>query len=485
MGIPCYFSKLIKKYPKILNKYDKMTVYHFYLDCNSIIYDVVNSIEEKTDDNIINNVIYKLEEYINTIQSRKSVYIAFDGVAPNAKLHQQRERRYKSYITNKTFTATKWNTCQITPGTEFMKKLMYEIESHFSTWKNVTVSTSNVPGEGEHKIFDKIRAESNKNTSMVYGIDADLIMLCLSNKQYCEKLILFRETPFFIKTINKHIEPNELYYIDINELSKAIDSTLNKKDSALDYILLMFFLGNDFLPHFPALDIRGSGMDVLIEGYNFCNENNSLFSLVQNNKINWVHLNILLTHLSQDERSEIMHHQDKKQSYRRYTNNSKDTELQNKYLNIPTNLRNMEFCIDSKSEGWENRYYYLLLGIEKDSSNFFIKKLCNNFYKTLEWTFKYYTSGCVDWTWTFDYPYPPLLVDLIKYETNGDFEFKKNTHSIEPSEQLYYVLPPDCLHLLNKKQQKLKKKEFEKMTIQYEWCFCKYIWEGHINFILN
>ena len=41
MGIPCYFSKLIKNYPNILNKYDKITIYHFYLDCNSIIYDVV------------------------------------------------------------------------------------------------------------------------------------------------------------------------------------------------------------------------------------------------------------------------------------------------------------------------------------------------------------------------------------------------------------------------------------------------------------
>ena len=483
MGIPCYFSKLIKKYPKILNKYDKMTVYHFYLDCNSIIYDVVNSIEEKTDENIINNVIYKLEEYINTIQPKKSVLIAFDGVAPNAKLHQQRERRFKSYITNKTFSASKWNTCQITPGTDFMKKLMNEIENHFKSNPKVTVSSSNVPGEGEHKIFDKIRKDSNKDVSMVYGIDADLIMLCLSNKRYCEKLILFRETPFFIKNINKNIEPNELYYIDIGELSKAIDYTLNKKNSELEYILLMFFLGNDFLPHFPALDIRGAGMDILIEAYNFCNDNNELFSLIQNNNINWKHLYILLNHLSLEERTHIIDHQEKKQRTRNFTKTSEETQLQNKYLNVPMQLRNTEYSIDSKNEGWEDRYYYLLLNIEKDCSNFFIKKLCYSFNKTLEWTFKYYTIGCIDWTWTFDYPYPPLLVDLIKYETNGDFDFKKNTKAIEPSKQLFYVLPPDCLSLLDKKQQKIKKQEFDKMTIQYEWCYCKYIWEGHINFI--
>jgi 5'-3' exoribonuclease 1 len=484
MGIPCYFSKLIKKYPKILNKYDNLEIYHFYLDCNSIIYDVVNSIEEKTDENIINNVIYKLEEYINTIQAKSSVFIAFDGVAPNAKLHQQRERRYKSYITNKTFSVSKWNTCQITPGTPFMKTLMSEIESHFKDKPKVTVSSSNVPGEGEHKIFDKIREFNNDKTSMVYGIDADLIMLCLSNKRYCEKLILFRETPFFIKNINRNIEPNELYYIDICELSKAIDITLNKKNSELDYILLMFFLGNDFLPHFPALDIRGPGMDILIEGYNHCSENNELFSLINDNNINWNHLNILLEHLSQEEKSHIIDHQEKKQRFKRYSNSSNETELQNKYLNIPTQLRNTEYCIDAKKEGWEKRYYSLLLDIEKDSSNFFINKLCHNFYKTLQWTYKYYTSGCIDWTWTFDYSYPPLLVDLVKKPTNGDFEFKKNTKAIEPSKQLFYVLPPDCLSLLDKKQQKIKKEEFNKMTITYEWCYCKYIWEGHINFII-
>ena len=26
--------------------------------------------------------------------------------------------------------------------------------------------------------------------------------------------------------------------------------------------------------------------------------------------------------------------------------------------------------------------------------------------------------------------------------------------------------------------------EFKDMIIQYEWCYCKYIWEGHIKFII-
>ena len=35
-------------------------------------------------------------EYINMIKLTKSIFIAFDGVAPIAKLEQQRNRRFKT-----------------------------------------------------------------------------------------------------------------------------------------------------------------------------------------------------------------------------------------------------------------------------------------------------------------------------------------------------------------------------------------------------
>ena len=80
-------------------------VNNLYLDCNSIVYDAVHTIDfnKLTDSDvntIIKSVINKIDEYIFLIKPDNFVFIAFDGVAPVAKLEQQRERRYKSLYQN-------------------------------------------------------------------------------------------------------------------------------------------------------------------------------------------------------------------------------------------------------------------------------------------------------------------------------------------------------------------------------------------------
>ena len=54
MGIPSYFSYIVKNHSDIIQKFSKneLVVNNLYLDCNSIIYDVVHSIDfSKLDDN--------------------------------------------------------------------------------------------------------------------------------------------------------------------------------------------------------------------------------------------------------------------------------------------------------------------------------------------------------------------------------------------------------------------------------------------------
>ena len=59
------------------------------------------------------------------INPSKFIMICFDGVAPVAKLKQQKTRRYKNDYLRQRFPkeSPEWNTSAITPGTEFMKNL--------------------------------------------------------------------------------------------------------------------------------------------------------------------------------------------------------------------------------------------------------------------------------------------------------------------------------------------------------------------------
>ena len=297
MGIPSYFSYVVKNHANIICKLSKIDIEidNLYLDCNSIIYDVVhkmdkNGVCEDMTNYIISNVINAIKEYILIIKPKNKVFIAFDGVAPVAKIEQQRSRRFKSLYQNsmsKSFLKNMnniWNTTAITPGTIFMKTLNEKMNSVFNDASNfnlnlIIVSGSNEYGEGEHKIFKYIRensAEHYKEKTVIYGLDADLIMLSINHLPITPNIYLFRETPHFIQSINSELEPNESYILDIPELAKFITLDMNngkeltckqQTNRIYDYIFLCFFLGNDFMPHFPSVNIRTGGVDKMLNAY--------------------------------------------------------------------------------------------------------------------------------------------------------------------------------------------------------------------------
>ena len=198
-----------------------------------------NEKKDMTEQAIFDLICKKVEQYIYLVKPTNVIYIAFDGVAPVAKLEQQRNRRHKSNFEESILQsygkAPKMDTTQITPGTEFMKKLSNKIETYFNDPKKfgvekLIISTSNEVGEGEHKLYEHIR--KNPLTyrdfyTVIYGLDADLIMLTINHLRYSKNMFLFRETPEFIKTIDKTLKPNELYILDIFELSNTIAHEIN------------------------------------------------------------------------------------------------------------------------------------------------------------------------------------------------------------------------------------------------------------------
>lgn len=515
MGIPSYFSYIVKNHPEILKQMQEyqLTIDNFYLDCNSIIYDVIHKIDFKTikepeTDVIIKNVFVKIEEYISIIKPTKNLFIAFDGVAPVAKLDQQRERRYKSLfqakITRSIYKNTKpdpWNTSAITPGTVFMNKLNERVKSYFNDPKkynlhNLIVSTSANYGEGEHKIFDFIRKFPNQHTkdstTVIYGLDADLIMLGINHIPLCNNIYLFRETPEFIKSINSELEPNKEYMLDLPELAKNITLNMNNGEELnteqqtnrlYDYIFMCFFLGNDFMPHFPSVNIRTGGVDKMLNAYKSVIGNTNE-NLTDGTKIYWKNVRKLVKFLSEQEENNLkeeMKLRDRREKYKLPEETPEDKYK--KFDSIPNYERSLEKYINPYNDNWRERYYKSLFHIDIDEER--IKQISINFLEGLEWTMKYYTNGCPDWRWCYNYNYPPLLTDLIHYIPYFDTEFITNQQPKPVSElvQLCYVLPKESLQLLPKDlydELNTKYNHWYDSDCEFIWAFCKYFWESHV-----
>ncbi|XP_063900159.1 5'-3' exoribonuclease 2-like [Zophobas morio] len=364
MGVPAFFRWLSSKYSKIIQpaiekkpsppgeepieidltsnpngvEYDNL-----YLDMNGIIHPCCHPEDRpqpETEDEMIALIFEYIDRIFSIVRPRKLIYMAIDGVAPRAKMNQQRSRRFRvaqeaaeklkklEKIREELLESGQkppplkpsesfFDSNCITPGTEFMSRLSvslrYYVINRLNTspaWKNLKVflSDATVPGEGEHKITDFIRRQrahvtyDPATTHLLYGADADLIMLGLATHEVVFHVLREEFTPakappciicnrighwpqfcpgelplenesvatsepvsttkfIFIKldVLREYLE-HELYMPHLPfgfDLERAID----------DWIFLCFFVGNDFLPHLPSLEIREGAIDRLVEVY--------------------------------------------------------------------------------------------------------------------------------------------------------------------------------------------------------------------------
>jgi 5'-3' exonuclease len=510
MGVPGIFAHIVKNYSRVLKNLTRNTipVNNLYLDCNSIIYDAVHNIDFtklviSDIDTIIISVCCKIDEYIFQLKPSNIVYIAFDGVAPVAKLEQQRSRRYKSLYQNnisksifKDAKPDPWNTTAITPGTIFMKKLNEFVRRKYNEPKKYNIdsfvlSPSDKYGEGEHKLFEFIRQfpelHKDKNT-VIYGLDADLIMLSINHLPVSENIYLFRETPHFIKSINSELEPDESYIIDIPELAKIITLDMNngleqKINRVYDYIFLCFFLGNDFMPHFPSVNIRTGGVDKMMNAYKATIGNTNEI-LTDGKKIYWNNVRKLVQHLANLEEENIK--METKVRDRREKQEMPDITPEDKFKrfdSIPQYERALEKYINPFKSNWQHRYYKCLFDVDIDETR--RKQICTNYLEGLEWTMKYYTTGCPDWRWCYNYNYPPLFSDLLHFIPVFDATFVTNKTAKPVSElvQLAYVLPKQSLHLLPEKLYNNLIKDrnsWYDADCDFIWAYSRYFWESHV-----
>lgn len=510
MGIPYYFANLIKNHKNIVKNFESIkNIDNLYLDSNSIIYDSIDFTlfqnKSQFENLIIQKVIDKTELIIKTINPSKNIILAFDGVPPIAKLNQQKNRRYKSsYQANLFNTNTPWDPTAITPGTTFMEKLNLNITNYFHkryNHINLILSLTDVPGEGEHKLFEFIRNNNHINdNTIIYGMDSDLIMLSLNHTKYTKSIYLYRETPHFINSLDSTLDPQHKYLIDINELADQIYYFLTDKTFVIqndsielyynkisDYIFICFLLGNDFNEHFPAINLRLNGLTVLLDLYREIFGINQ--HIIKDGDINWSNFKKYIAKLAENEHKFIKdNYRIRDRQAKRFYPENTDEEIEFKFNITPSWERNIEQFINPYEKNWQYRYYYSLFHIDIDKDTTTISSICNNYLTTLQWTFYYYSRDCVSWKHSYNYHYPPLLEDLYKNIPyfNSELIITPDKTIIHPHLLLSYVLPKNSLTLIpNAKITNYLLKNYHqhyREDYEFQYAFCKYFWEGHVLF---
>lgn len=316
MGVPKFFRWLSERYPSISMLIAENRIPEFdslYLDMNGVIHNCTHSDSDSptfrmTEDQMFIAIFNYIEHLFGKIKPKKLFYMAVDGVAPRAKMNQQRARRFRSALDaeNAKEKAIQqgmempkedaFDSNCITPGTEFMHKLTRQLKyfinkkiSEDTDWQGVEIVLSGheVPGEGEHKIMEYIRCskaqpdyESNVRHCL-YGLDADLIMLGLlsHDPHFC----LLREEVTFGRQVSK--KPKELEHqnfyllhlsvvreyleLEFQELEQegVLDFPFDMERVIDDFILMAFFVGNDFLPSLPNLHINEGALALMFKLY--------------------------------------------------------------------------------------------------------------------------------------------------------------------------------------------------------------------------
>ena len=496
MGIPYYFYSLTQKYNTIISNTKPVSLDLYCIDFNGIIHNVAQDIIKKyngtdkakhnndiIEQEIIEGVWERIKYYIENYKASQYIICA-DGVAPLAKMFQQRKRRYLNIYKN---TLDKvditWDTNAITPGTLFMEKLNTYIRRNINDDRNknkIIYSGSDECGEGEHKIFKKIKDMPKDDKIIIHGLDADLIILSLISHK--ENIYLMREVK------DPHTNDTVFNYLNIKELRKAIlcelkrnwdfafentgdedsesisvsnasnaRSECDENDLIETYCTACTILGNDFIPHLLTVELKNNGIDTLLSATKKSIKTNGL--LVNKGQINHNCLIDIFKDLANTEDEDI--HRVCERYIKKRPLDNKNMQSVQSVQNAPSDyygLKNKDPLINAiynSPNKWRQEYYRVIFdnNISIDSTVMF--NACNNYIKGIYWVYSYYKGMDIDCEWYYPYNYPPTIKDILNHSIANEVPVLNCDNEFVPSYiQLLIVLPKYSVRLLSKKHQR-------------------------------
>ncbi|XP_068088533.1 5'-3' exoribonuclease 2 [Hyperolius riggenbachi] len=591
MGVPAFFRWLSRKYPSIVvhcveekpkdcngikipvdtskPNPNEVEFDNLYLDMNGIIHPCTHPEDKpapKNEDEMMVAIFEYIDRLFNIVRPRRLLYMAIDGVAPRAKMNQQRSRRFRASKEGVELTDEKnrireevlskgghlppeeikerFDSNCITPGTEFMdnlaKCLRYYVAdrlNHDPGWKNLTVilSDASAPGEGEHKIMDYIRRQRaqphhDPNTHhCLCGADADLIMLGLATHEVNFTIIREEFKPNQPKPCalcsqfghelkecqglprekkGEHDQfadapppgsEQEFIFIRLNVLREYLERELTMASlpfpfdferSIDDWVFMCFFVGNDFLPHLPSLEIREGAIDRLVNIYKNVVHKTGGY-LTESGFVNLERVQMIMLAVGEVEDSIFKKRKEDDENFKRRQKDKRKrmkAEKNPSYIpggqfapralgrgnmSVPQTISNPRQAAfemrmqnsnsngnqtgtkrkadDSDSEpepednirlwesGWKQRYYRNKFDVEA-TDEVFRRKVVQSYVEGLCWVLRYYYQGCASWKWFFPFHYAPFASDFENI-TELFKEFEKDTKPFKPLEQLMGVFP--------------------------------------------
>lgn len=485
MGIPSFYKHLIQSITGLVVKTRRTPPAVFALDLNCAIYHCVKKLQDRvpyTHDQrlqwetlLIETVLAYIKQMTTIVAPTATTYIAVDGVAPMAKIKQQRMRRFKSALTAEeeakiraaargvAYVATpRWDTNAITPGTAFMDALGAALWAYAAAapFGCIVVSPADEAGEGEQKIMAYLRSVKPP-TAVVYGLDADLIVLALlMNATTGTQVDLFREELEFggVKTT---LDIEQFLYMDMMRLGEVLYEAWARSGSSksaflCDFVALMNLLGNDFVPHGMGLKIRDEGIETLLGLYKHTLKAPLLSSPSTYNRAGLIEL---FTHLAPLE-SAAIHRSVKKKLVSRVgmsTRGGPEEIALAEYNDLPVKWA-ADACLlranGSLRADWTTVYDRIAL----DGAN--VDKAVVTYLDALAWTLAYYAGEPVDLWWYYPWFHPPRAASIKAVLEAADTPLMPPAtlrSPLTPVEQLAMVLPTSSFHLLPVECAKLPK----------------------------
>ncbi|GMN44246.1 hypothetical protein TIFTF001_013438 [Ficus carica] len=496
MGVPSFYRWLLGSFPRAVvdaykgnNPEETMEFDNLYLDMNGIIHPCFHPEglpAPRTYDEVFEAVFKYIDAVFSIVKPRKLLFLAIDGVAPRAKMNQQRSRRFRAareaaeeaaereelgvnVSETQEEQSGKLDSNVITPGTEFMALLSSALQHYI----RLRMNERNLPG------YDP------NTRHCLYGLDADLIMLALTtheihfsilredirrpdffskNRRDSSRMSKQDAREVFIKKMENYISKLKFQFLHVWILREYLAHAMKIPDRTVkadlerlidDFVLMCLFVGNDFLPHVPSLEISEGAIDLLMEIYKkeFVRMGGYLTNSFEVNLARMKHIleavgshegGILRKRMQIKRETDVIDQRFSRKRNRNRNKRSVGGELKRSaLLDSNTGVDKIKYG----EVGWKERYYAEKFEVETEDDRERIRRdVVLKYTEGICWVMHYYYQGVCSWQWFYPYHYAPLASDFHGIE-NLKIEFTLG-QPFKPLDQLMAVLPSASAHAL-------------------------------------